>query len=89
MHTIAAKAVAFGEALQPKFREYAKQVLENSVALASRLQELGLRVISGGTDSHMSVVDLTELAITGKIAEMELEEVGITCNKNAIPYDQL
>jgi glycine hydroxymethyltransferase len=89
MHTIAAKAVAFGEALRPEFKKYARSVLENSIAMASRLQEHGLNIVSGGTDSHMSVVDLSGLSITGKIAEMELEEVGITCNKNAIPFDEL
>jgi glycine hydroxymethyltransferase len=89
MHSIAAKAVAFGEALLPEFQKYAKNVLENSIALASRLQALGLSIISGGTDSHMSVVNLTKLEITGKIAEKALEETGITCNKNAIPFDKL
>jgi glycine hydroxymethyltransferase len=89
MHSIAAKAVAFGEALRPEFKEYAKNVLNNSIALADRLQELGLRVVSGGTDSHLSVVDLTKLSITGKIAETELEEAGVTCNKNTIPFDKL
>jgi glycine hydroxymethyltransferase len=89
MNVIAAKAVAFEEALQPEFKKYAKNVLENSIVLADRLKELGLDIISGGTDSHMSVLDLTRLSITGKVAEMELEEVGITCNKNAIPFDEL
>jgi len=89
MHSIAAKAVAFREALQPEFKEYAKNVLQNAVAMATRLTELGLDVVSGGTDSHMLVVDLTRLSITGKIAEAELEECGITCNKNAIPFDKL
>ncbi|MDR2645704.1 MAG: serine hydroxymethyltransferase [Holosporaceae bacterium] len=88
MHTIAAKAVAFGEALRPEFKEYAKHVLENSVTMADRLKELGLNIISGGTDSHLSVVDLTELSITGKVAAEELDKVGITCNKNAIPFDE-
>ncbi|MDR0753323.1 MAG: serine hydroxymethyltransferase [Holosporaceae bacterium] len=89
MHTIAAKAVAFNEALRPEFKEYAKMVLENSRALALQLRVRGLDIISGGTDSHMSVVDLSKLAVTGKIAEAELEEAGITCNKNAIPFDKL
>ncbi|MDR2724394.1 MAG: serine hydroxymethyltransferase [Holosporaceae bacterium] len=89
MHTIAAKAVAFGEALRPEFKEYARNVLANSRALADRLLELGLCIVSGGTDSHMAVVDLTNLSIMGKIAEAELEEVGITCNKNTIPFDKL
>ncbi|MDR0678457.1 MAG: serine hydroxymethyltransferase [Holosporaceae bacterium] len=89
MHTIAAKAVAFGEALRPEFKKYAQSVLENSIAMTARLQEHGLNIVSGGTDSHMSVVDVSELSITGKIAEVELEEAGITCNKNAIPFDKL
>jgi glycine hydroxymethyltransferase len=89
MHTIAAKAVAFGEALRPEFKEYAKMVLENSRALALQLCVRGLDIVSGGTDSHMSVVDLSKLAVTGKIAEVELEEAGITCNKNAVPFDKL
>jgi glycine hydroxymethyltransferase len=89
MHTIAAKAVAFGEALRPEFKEYAKRVLENSVAMANHLKECGLDIISGGTDSHLSVVDLSRLSITGKIASEELEKTGITCNKNAIPFDKL
>jgi glycine hydroxymethyltransferase len=89
MHTIAAKAVAFGEALRPEFRKYAQNVLENSIAMAARLQEHGLNIVSGGTDSHMSVVDVSALSITGKIAEAELEEAGITCNKNSIPFDKL
>jgi glycine hydroxymethyltransferase len=89
MHSIAAKAVAFGEALRPEFREYAKHVLENSIAMANRLKECGLDIVSGGTDSHLSVVDLTKLSVTGKIAAGELDKVGITCNKNAIPFDKL
>ena len=89
MHTIAAKAVAFGEALRPEFKEYAKNVLKNSIAMANRLKEKGLDIVSGGTDCHLSVVNLSKLNITGKIAEHELEEVGITCNKNAIPFDEL
>ncbi|MDR2682040.1 MAG: serine hydroxymethyltransferase [Holosporaceae bacterium] len=89
MHSIAAKAVAFGEALRPEFKEYAKKVLENSIAMAERLQELGLDLVSGKTECHMSVIDLTKLLINGKIAETELEEAGITCNKNAIPFDKL
>jgi glycine hydroxymethyltransferase len=89
MHSIAAKCVAFGEALRPEFKEYAKNVLENSIAMADRLKELGLNIVSGGTDSHLSIVDLSSLSIAGKIAEKELEEAGITCNKNAIPFDKL
>lgn len=89
MHSIAAKAVAFGEALRSEFKEYAKNVLANSASMANRLKERGLDIVSGGTDSHLSVVDLTALSITGKIAETELEKAGITCNKNAIPFDKL
>ena len=89
MHTIAAKAVAFGEALRPEFKKYAENVLKNSIAMADRLKEKGLDIVSGGTDCHLSVVDLTKLSVTGKIAETELEEAGITCNKNAIPFDKL
>ncbi|MDR2766029.1 MAG: serine hydroxymethyltransferase [Holosporaceae bacterium] len=89
MHIIAAKAVAFGEALRPEFRAYAKNVLENSRALANQLRKCGLEVISGGTDCHMSVINLGKLSISGKIAETELERAGVTCNKNAIPYDPL
>jgi glycine hydroxymethyltransferase len=89
MHIIAAKAVAFFEALQPDFKEYARNVLDNSIAMADRLKELGLDIVSGGTDSHMSVVDLTGLSMNGKTAETELEEAGITCNKNTIPFDRL
>lgn len=89
MHSIAAKAVAFGEALRPEFKVYANNVLDNSIAMADRLKERGLDVISGGTDCHLSIIDLTKLSVTGKIAETELEEAGITCNKNAIPFDKL
>jgi glycine hydroxymethyltransferase len=89
MHTIAAKAVAFKEALNPEFKEYAKRVLENSIAMANRLKECGLNIVSGGTDSHLSVVDLTKLSVNGKVAAHELDKVGITCNKNAIPFDKL
>ncbi len=89
MHSIAAKAVAFGEALRPEFKQYAKNVLDNSVAMAERLKELGLDIVSSGTESHLSIVDLSKLPINGKTAEIELEEVGITCNKNTIPYDKL
>lgn len=89
MHSIAAKAVAFGEALKPEFKAYAQSVLDNSRTMANRLKEQGLDIISGGTDCHMSIVDLRRLNMTGKIAEDELEEAGITCNKNAIPFDTL
>jgi glycine hydroxymethyltransferase len=89
MHSIAAKAVAFGEALRPEFKEYAKHVLENSIAMANRLKEHGLDIVSGGTDSHLSVVSLTKLSVNGKVASEELDKVGLTCNKNAIPFDSL
>ena len=89
MHTIAAKAVAFGEALEPTFKDYTQKVLKNSIVMAERLKELGLDIVSGGTDCHLSIVDLRKLSITGKIAEEELESAGITCNKNTIPFDPL
>jgi glycine hydroxymethyltransferase len=88
MHVIAAKAVAFGEALQPSFRAYAAHVVENAKVLAVSLQQQGLRIVTGGTDSHVVLVDLSPLGITGKVAEAALEEAGLTCNKNAIPFDK-
>ena len=87
MHVIAAKAVAFGEALGKDFRHYQQQVLDNARVLSMVLQERGLRIVSGGTDSHMFLVDLRAKKITGKDAEAHLSTVGITCNKNAIPND--
>ena len=87
MHVIAAKAVAFGEALGKDFRRYQEQVLENARVLATVLQERGLRIVSGGTDSHMFLVDLRAKKITGKDAEAALSKAHITCNKNAIPND--
>jgi glycine hydroxymethyltransferase len=87
MHVIAAKAVAFGEALGKDFRHYQQQVLDNARVLSTVLQERGLRIVSGGTDSHMFLVDLRAKKITGKDAEARLQTVGITCNKNAIPND--
>ncbi|WP_022728924.1 serine hydroxymethyltransferase [Fodinicurvata sediminis] len=87
MHVIAAKAVAFGEALEPSFRDYARQVIDNARALAQVLQQGGLGIISGGTDSHMVLVDLRPKGVTGKVAEVALERAGLTCNKNAIPFD--
>ena len=86
-HVIAAKAVAFREAMQPDFIEYAKQVRKNAVALAEVLVEGGLRIVSGGTDNHLMLVDLTSRDITGKDTEQALERAGLTCNKNAIPND--
>ena len=88
MHTIAAKAVCFGEALKPEFKTYAEQILKNTSALAKGLTDEGFRLVSGGTDNHLLLVDLTGMKVsTGKEAEHLLDEVGITCNKNAIPYD--
>jgi len=87
MHVIAAKAVAFHEALQPEFKAYQTQVLANARALAAELSGYGLRLISGGTDNHLMLVDLGPLGITGREAESWLDEAGITVNKNAIPYD--
>ena len=87
MHVIAAKAVSFGEALKPEFTIYQKQVLKNAQAFAAALTKLGLRIVSGGTDCHMFLVDLRPIKITGKDAEKVLEKVNITVNKNAIPYD--
>lgn len=88
MHTIAAKAVCFGEALKPEFTEYAKQIRKNAQALASQLLEEGFKLVSGGTDNHLMLVDLTGMKVdTGKEAEKMLDDIGITVNKNAIPFD--
>jgi glycine hydroxymethyltransferase len=87
MHVIAAKAVALGEALQPAFKRYAGQVIENARALVGALISGGLEIVSGGTDSHLMLVDLRPLGITGRDAERSLERAGITCNKNGIPFD--
>jgi glycine hydroxymethyltransferase len=87
MHVIAAKAVAFGEALRPSFRLYAKNVVENAKALAETLKSRGLDVVSGGTDTHLMLVDLRKKRLTGKVAEAALERAHITCNKNGIPFD--
>ena len=89
MHVIAAKAVAFGEALEPGFKTYAKAVIKNAQVLASRLKERGADLISGGTDTHLALVDLRPLGITGKDADEALERAGITCNKNGVPFDPL
>ncbi len=88
MHVVAGKAVALGEALQPSFRVYIERVLENARVLAETLQEEGLRLVSGGTDNHLMLVDLTSLGISGRQAERVLDRAGITVNKNAIPYDK-
>ena len=88
MHTIAAKAVCFHEALQPAFTDYANQIVKNATALAKTLLAEGFKLVSGGTDNHLMLVDLTGMKVdTGKEAETLLDEVGITCNKNAIPFD--
>ena len=87
MHTISAKAVCFGEALKPEFKAYQEQVAKNAQALAAQLVEEGLKLVSGGTDNHLMLVDLTDTGVTGKEAEKMLDEVGITVNKNAIPFD--
>ena len=87
MHSIAAKAVALGEALQPSFRDYARAVVENAQILAATLAAGGLAIVSGGTDTHLLLVDLRPLGLTGRDAEQALERAGITCNKNGIPFD--
>jgi glycine hydroxymethyltransferase len=87
MHVIAAKAVAFKEALSPEFREYAAQVVKNARTLAAELVKRGFNLVSGGTDNHLMLVDFTGSEITGKVAEATLEEAGITVNKNAVPFD--
>ena len=89
MHVIAAKAVALGEALKPEFKEYAKQVVKNAAVLAKTLQEEGFRIVSGGTDNHLMLVDLTNKGITGKTAQTVLDEVNITANRNTIPFEPL
>jgi glycine hydroxymethyltransferase len=87
MHVIAGKAVAFGEALTPEFKQYGKAVIENARALAETLKKRGVDIVSGGTDSHLMLVDLRPKKLTGKAAEASLERAGLTCNKNAIPFD--
>jgi glycine hydroxymethyltransferase len=87
MHVIAAKAVAFKEVLQPEFKAYAQQVVKNAQALAGGLVERGYKLVSGGTDNHLMLVDFTGTEITGKVAERALEDAGITVNKNAVPFD--
>ncbi len=87
MHVIAAKAVAFGEALTPEFTDYARRVVENAQALAESLVANGLNLVSGGTDNHLMLVDVRNLNLTGKVAEKLLDDVGITTNKNTIPFD--
>jgi len=89
MHVIAAKAVAFGEALQPDFKTYAQAVIANAKALAERLKERGADLVSGGTDTHLALVDLQPIGVTGKDADESLERAAITCNKNGVPFDPL
>jgi glycine hydroxymethyltransferase len=89
MHVIAAKAVAFGEALQPEFKAYARAVIANAKTLANRLKERGADLVAGGTDTHLALVDLRPLGLTGKDADESLERAGITCNKNGVPFDPL
>jgi glycine hydroxymethyltransferase len=86
-HVIAAKAVAFGEALKPEFKTYSGQVIENAQTLASRLVERGFKIVSGGTDNHVFLIDLRSIGVTGKKAERLLEEVNVTTNKNTVPFD--
>jgi glycine hydroxymethyltransferase len=87
MHVIAAKAVAFGEALRPEFRDYARNVVENAKVLAATLKERGFDIVSGGTDTHLMLVDLRPKGLKGNAAEQALERAHITCNKNGIPFD--
>ena len=87
MHVIAAKAVAFGEALDPSFKTYQQAVIDNAKALAAKLATGGLDMVSGGTDTHVMLVDLRPKGVTGKAAEAALGRAGITCNKNSIPFD--
>ena len=87
MHVIAAKAVSFGEALQPEFKEYAKQIKANAAALAKSLMDEGVEIVSGGTDNHLLLLNVKSLGLTGKVAEHVLDEVAITTNKNTIPFD--
>jgi glycine hydroxymethyltransferase len=87
MQAIAGKAVCFGQALKPEFSRYAHQVVANCKVLAADLSEAGMRLVSGGTDNHMVLVDVTPIGITGQQAERALESVGIIANKNAIPFD--
>jgi glycine hydroxymethyltransferase len=88
MHVIAGKAIAFGEALRPEFKAYAKKVVENARTLAAELARGGVKLVSGGTDNHLMLVDVTPLGIGGKLAEETLDRCGITCNKNMIPFDE-
>ena len=86
-HVIAAKAVAFGEALKPEFKTYSAQVIENAQAMARQLQERGLKIVSNGTDNHLMLVDLRSVKMTGKRADALVSGVNITANKNTVPFD--
>ena len=86
MHAIAAKAVAFYEAMQPNFADYQRATLDNALVLATELQRLGMRLVSGGTDNHLVLVDLTAIGVTGREAEEALGRTGIVTNRNAIPF---
>ena len=87
MHVIAAKAVCFKEALQPEFKTYQEQILKNAKALCEGLQKRGVKIVSGGTDNHLMLVDLREAGISGKELEKRLDDAHVTCNKNTIPND--
>lgn len=87
MHIIAAKAVAFGEALKPEFRDYQEQIILNARALSGNLIKLGYHLVSGGTDNHLILMDLSNIGVTGKDAEKALGKAGITVNKNTVPFD--
>jgi glycine hydroxymethyltransferase len=89
MHVIAAKAVAFGEALKPSYRSYVSRVIQNAQVLANKLSDRGINIVSGGTDTHLLLVDLQSKNVTGRDMEIALESVGITCNKNGVPFDPL
>ena len=88
MHVIASKAVCFGEALQPEFKEYARKIVENAKAMAAQLQARGVKLVSGGTDNHLLLVDLTDEECTGKDLEARLDSVHITANKNTVPGEK-
>lgn len=87
MHVIAAKAVCFKEALEPAFKEYGKNIIDNAQALCKGLQDRGIKIVSGGTDNHLMLVDLADKSLTGKEVEKWLDAAHITCNKNTIPND--
>jgi glycine hydroxymethyltransferase len=87
MHVVAAKAIGFGEALQPAFKSYAAQIIANARTLAHEVQRHGFRLVSGGTDNHLILVDVTSKGLTGKVAEKALDAAGITVNRNGIPFD--